>query len=89
MVYHVAMDEAVIDDLKQFITATVSQATADMATKADLEDLATKADLAKLETKLEARIDIVDEKLDVVMQAVGERLDDHEQRLTKLEVKTA
>ncbi len=51
------MNEDLIHDLKQFIEATVSQNTADLATKEDLKLLATKVDMNRLEQKLEKKID--------------------------------
>ena len=43
--------EHLIEDLKQFILATVSQATANMATKDDIANTATKDDIADMATK--------------------------------------
>lgn len=84
--------EEVIDDLKQFIAATVSQATADMATKADLADLATKEDLAdvrgevtSLRSEMNQRFDDLDLQVKTIADAHAEMLDDHDQRLTRLE----
>ena len=47
------MDKDQLDDLKQFITATVSQATAGMATKDDLTNglASVKGDIKRLEAK--------------------------------------
>ena len=61
------MDDAQFDDLKQFITATVSQATTDMATKDDVGVLkkdvnSLKSDINRLETK----IDDLDLKVDTI-----------------------
>lgn len=79
------MDQTIIDDFKQFIQATVSQATADLATKAELAELATKQDLADFESRTNQRFDDLDLKLSTVADAHSETLEDHEQRLTKLE----
>jgi hypothetical protein len=45
------MNEEQLNDLKQFIAATVSQATAGMATKEDIVNMATKEDIASMATK--------------------------------------
>ncbi|HET8709438.1 MAG TPA: hypothetical protein VFL85_04115 [Candidatus Saccharimonadales bacterium] len=69
-----------ITDLKQFIYATVSQATA---------DLATKDDLAKLEAKLTADIqevkDAINDTVFPYIETVGDQVQNHEKRLKKLE----
>lgn len=70
------MNDDQLDDLKQFITTTVSQATSDLATKEDLNEL---------RTELGDKIDEVNLKLDTVMSTTGERLGDIETRLTNLE----
>lgn len=73
-------NEELYDDLKQFITATVSQATA---------DLATKQDIAVLRAEMNERFETVDDRFDEVMNAVGTDLKDHDQRITRLEGKLA
>lgn len=78
------MNDNQLDDLKQFITATVSQATANMATKDDIANMATKDDIKRLEVK----IDDVDLKLDTISDVLNDRINDHETRLTKLEHQT-
>lgn len=82
-----------ITDLKQFIYATVSQATADLATKDELKNLATKDDLAKLESKLAADIkEVKDAITDTVfpfIETVDDQVQDHEKRLKKLERRAA
>lgn len=64
------MDEDQLSDLKQFITVTVSQATAGLATKLD---------------KLDKKVDDLDLKIDTIAETLNETLNDHESRLTKLE----
>lgn len=59
-----------IDDLKQFFTTTVSQTEARLTDRID---------------RLEAKIDDVDAKADTILDAVGERFDNHEVRIKKLE----
>jgi TolA-binding protein len=73
-------NEELLDDLKQFVSATVSQATA---------GLATKDDLAGLEATTNKRFDDVDERLNEIQNAVGAELEDHEQRLRRLEHRSA
>jgi hypothetical protein len=70
------MDEDTLNDLKQFIAATVSQATANMATKDDILLLSTQ-------------IQDLDLKVDTIAETLNEHLDDHETRLTKLEQQPA
>lgn len=77
------MGEDSLNDLKQFIVATVSQATANMATKDDIADL--KGDIAKLEQK----IDDVDLKLDTIEGTLNSQLNDQETRITKLKQQAA
>jgi len=84
------MDEDVIADFKQFIVATVSQATAHIATKEDIANMATKEDIANMATKediakLEQKIDDLDLKVDTISETLNDNLNDHEIRLTKLE----
>ncbi|MBP7760432.1 hypothetical protein KA093_01405 [Candidatus Saccharibacteria bacterium] len=76
-----------IQDLKQFIEATVGQQLA-----LHTEHLATKEDVERVEQRLGERLDEQDEKLDEILTAVGEslhhqdvRLNDHDDRLRKLE----
>jgi hypothetical protein len=79
------MDEEMLNDLKQFITSTVSQATAGMVTKEDIADLTTKEDLQKLGTKL----DDLELKVNTVSEALNENLSKHGTRLTELEQQAA
>ncbi len=102
------MDQTVIDDLKQFILATVSQATADHATKQDVagikqdvmgiqqdvagikqDVIAIKQDVGGLESKMDRRFDDLDLKLSTIADAHAETLEDHEQRLAKMEHRAA
>lgn len=92
------MDDTQLDDLKQFIAATVSQATADMATKRDIANMATKDDIANMATKDDIRaldaklsnmIENLETKVDTIADAHAEDHENYEQRLTKLETKVA
>jgi methyl-accepting chemotaxis protein len=82
------MNDGVIQDLKQFIAATVRQEISGLAE--DVSGL--KQDMAFLrqevqETRdtLSSKIEDVDAKLDTVIEATGEQLEDHGQRIAKLE----
>lgn len=70
------MDDTQIDDFKQFIAATITQHTSDLATKNDVK-------------KLGEKIDDLDLKVDTVSLALNEKLDEkfdeHDIRLKKLE----
>jgi hypothetical protein len=79
------MDEDLLNDLKQFIAATVSQATVGMATKDDIAVLATKEDLQKVSQDLNTKIDDLELKVDTISEALNDHLSDHETGLTKLE----
>jgi acetate kinase len=89
-------NEELFDDLKQFITTQNSQLEerlrSDMVTKDDIASI--KNDMATLAKK--ADLVDVDEKLDEILKAVGERvvhaddtLRDHERRITRLEHRAA
>lgn len=80
-------NEELFKDLKQFITATVSQQTAGLATKEDLAGLATKEELVGLATKIENLTKEMNGRFDEVMNS--EIIKDHERRITKLEHRLA
>ena len=55
-----------------------------------------RQDLSELEGRVNQRIDTLEEKLDTVIEAVGEahqvierKLDDHDRRITRLEQRAA
>ena len=73
------MDQQVIDDLKQFITATVSQQVSGVATKDDV--VASEKRIGDQIKDLQAS---VSEALEVGNDAVDEQLKDHETRITSL-----
>jgi len=85
------MNDDAIQDLKQFIAATVTQQTSDLASKDDIAKL--KEDIVDLDNKLSAKIDdlsnSVAEALESSNEAVEEQLIDHNLRVTKLEQKAA
>jgi seryl-tRNA synthetase len=87
-------NEELFTDLKQFIEATVSQKLVDVASKDDIKSL--KADVVGLKADVKA----LDEKLDAIQDAIADTLthtteitdaaiQDHEQRLRRLEHRSA
>ncbi|NEA56391.1 hypothetical protein G3I60_20135 [Streptomyces sp. SID13666] len=89
-------NEQLLEDMKQFITATVSQRTAGLATKEDLDGLATKEDVSRLETRMDERFNDVDGQLDEIQNAIGTDLkkidailEDHGGHLKRLDRKFA
>ncbi|HKU18044.1 MAG TPA: hypothetical protein VJP80_02110 [Candidatus Saccharimonadales bacterium] len=76
------MTEDVITDLKQFITATVSQQTIELEKKFDHK-------IDQLDHKLSSKIDAlsaaVAEALDAANEATATQLRDHERRIVRLE----
>ena len=75
------MNDDTIADLKQFIAATVTQAVAPLS--ADLSIL--KGDMVIVKQELRD----VNLRLDTIADALAEQLDDHEQRLVRLEHRPA
>lgn len=91
------MNDDTIQDLKQFIVATISHQTSDLATKDDIratkDDMkAIKDDIKNLDDKLSKKIDdlssSVAESLEVTHEVIEVELKSHDQRITKLEQKT-
>ncbi len=78
----ISMKDDVIQDLKQFIAATVSQQTGDLG-----EDL--RNDMQKMEKRLSKEIkDLsvsIGETLEVTNEPIESQLKNHEKRITKLE----
>lgn len=68
-----------MNDLKQFIAATVSQATSDLANKEDLQQVS---------QSLSKKIDDLELKVKTISEALNENLSDHATRLTRLEQQT-
>lgn len=85
------MDSDVIADLKQFITATVSQQVSGLATKDDIA--AIRGEMATGSGRLQRKMDdlqaAVAEALDTSNDVVDDHLKDHEKRITKLEQASA
>lgn len=86
-------NEEMIEDLKQFIAATVSQSTSDIREEVfGLDQKVTSLDqkvtsLDQKVTRLEATTEEIDTKLDTFMNAVGENQEETDKRLTHLETK--
>jgi len=78
------MNDDQFDDLKQFITATVSQAIADLPTRDEVQVLIQDG-LAPVKQSL-TDLEI---KVDTIADALSENLQDHEVRITKLEQQAA
>lgn len=82
------MDEDQLNDLKQFMAATVSQATAGMVTKDDLD-----RGLTTLRTEMNQRFDEVQSAIAETItnsnDNADDQLKDHEQRIIKLEQRRA
>ena len=76
-----------IDDLKQFITLSISQATSTLATKEDIASI--KTDVSRLEQKIDSLQDAVSDAITTSNDATHEQLDNHEHRLVKLERRLA
>jgi hypothetical protein len=82
------MDQNTLADLKQFITVTVGQATARLATKEHTDE-----EINGLRAEMNRRFDglqhDIAEALDVSNEIHGKQLKDHERRITKLEQQRA
>ena len=81
------MDEDTLQDLKQFITGTISQQLA-------LQTGEIKQEIRDLDKKLSERIDDLDTKLDTIANTIGaeieednKKLENNENRITRLEQK--
>lgn len=72
------MNEDVIQDLKQFIATTISQQLTQQLAGFEIK-------INKKFDKLGKKIDDVDAKADTILEVLGERIEDHEQRIIKLE----
>lgn len=79
------MNEDVIADLKQFISATVSQQTVELGARIGrVEDRLEHVE-QKLEKKIDDLTEFVTEAIDTSNEEHGKQLKDHERRITKLE----
>jgi rRNA-processing protein FCF1 len=75
-------NEELLNDLKQFITATVSQEVDGLRKEL-------KADIKALDQKLDAIQDAIAETLTHATEPLDATLQDHEQRLHRLEHRSA
>jgi len=78
------MNDDIIQDLKQFITTTISQQTADLANKEDISNVD-----KKLSSKIDDLSNSVAEALESTNETTEDQLNDHNQRITKLEQKVS
>lgn len=79
-------NEELLQDLKQFISATVSQQTAGLATKDDIVRLEVRID------KTDAKLDEVKERLEGVagmVEDMHKKVNEHDLRIERLEHKFA
>lgn len=90
------MDEDTITDLKQFIAATVSQQLSEIRgdisdIRVDISDI--RSDIRKLDEKLTGKIDDLSASVAKAIEAANEstasQLQDHEQRIGRLEQNAA
>lgn len=77
------MNDDVIDDLKQFISAEITQKTSSLATKDNLNDL--KSELKEDISRLEARVDDVHQAIEDIavtyISEVNNQVQGHEKRI--------
>ena len=80
-----------IQDLKQFIAATVAQATDGLVTKEDLQAGIgeVRTELGELHTEMLRRFDELEIKVVTIADAHSETLAEQDQRLRRLEQQTA
>lgn len=86
------MNDDQLNDLKQFVAATISQATANMATKDGLKNLATKVDVEAIKIdfrRLEQKVDDGFAGIADAVEDINARHDNHEGRITRLEQQAA
>ena len=86
------MDEDSLNDLKQFISTTISQQTSDLVARLDKVDVRLdKVDvrLASVGQKIDDLSVSVTDALDNFDEATDTQLKDHEKRIKRLEHKTA
>lgn len=87
-----SMNDETIQDLKQFIAATVSQQTSDIIKRLDgvderLDGIDTRLD--RVETKIDDLSASVAEALDATHEVTHSQLQDHERRIVRLEQNAA
>ncbi len=72
------MNDEIIQDLKQFISATISQQTANLATRNDIE---------RIEGKIDEIQSAVEQSAIGFTTVVDDQVRDHEKRIVRLEQK--
>jgi hypothetical protein len=89
LMYNKTMNDDTVNDLKMFITTTISQQTTDI--RGEISSI--RGDIKKLDVKLSNKIDdlssSVADALDSSNDATDVQLKDHEQRIGLLEQKVA
>ena len=81
------MNDAVIADLKRFIDVTVSQRTADLATKEDVREIVSEATGKLVDEATNKILEAIGDTMSTHDEAVDEQLADHDRRLSRLEQK--
>lgn len=88
-----SMNEELIEDLKQFITATISQQLSLQLGELHEEISGIRTDMSKMEQRLSGQMkeisDSVAEAMTNTNEEVDKQIQDHEKRITKLETKSA
>ena len=87
-------NEELFEDLKQFIDAKISQATAGLATKDEMNARFDEVDTRFKEidnrfNKVDERFDDLEIRFNEIQNAIGETLNEHDARITRLEQKLA
>ena len=86
------MNDEVIEDLKQFITVTISQHISDLQSEVSQELADVRSDIRELDTKLSKKIDDLSDSVGEAIQTSNDSADtqlkDFGQRIIKLEQKT-
>lgn len=80
------MNEADITDLKQFITATVSQQLASVVQELTAQTQTMSRQLnQKIDERIDEVLDVIGDALEAANDASHEQLKDHEHRIARLE----
>jgi uncharacterized coiled-coil DUF342 family protein len=86
------MDEKALNDLKQFITATIHQEIASLETRIDTRFEAINARFDENDTMQNEILNAIGENQELHSKAIhyqANNLDDHERRIVKLEKRAA
>jgi flagellar capping protein FliD len=92
-------NEELLQDLKQFVAATVSQSAADIKSDMNKRFEAVDNRFGSIDRRFDAmdkrfddvyqRFDDIDDQLNEIQNAVGTELQDHEKRLRRFEARAA